>query len=86
MPTPRGADDPVVLELDDFRFPAVAEPPDGVIVERDVWVRPGANGLYDASGQPIVDSFLRRGFDLGHYPRFGLGVGNLRRNRSAVAA
>lgn len=68
MPTPRGADDPVVLELDDFRFPAVAEPPDGVIVERDVWVRPGANGLYDASGQPIVDSFLRRGFDLGHYP------------------
>lgn len=68
MLTSRGADEPVILELGDFRFPAIPEPPEGVIVHHNVWLRPGANGLYDAGGQPIAESFLRRGFDLSHYP------------------
>jgi len=59
---------PVVLELADFRFPAISELPSGVVVCKNVWVHPGAGGLYDKKGQPIFESFLRRGFDLQHYP------------------
>ena len=68
MPTPSDAIEPVVVGLPDFRLPAIPEPPEGVVLRRDVWLLPGANGVYDASGAPIVESFLRRGFDLGHYP------------------
>ncbi|MEI6636128.1 MAG: glycosyltransferase family 61 protein, partial [Planctomycetota bacterium] len=68
MLTPAGFHEPVVLELADFRLPTIPEPPDGVILRHNVWLCPGASGLYDAAGQPIVESFLRRGFDLGHYP------------------
>lgn len=68
MLTPCGFDEPVVLELADYQLPAISEPPDGVIIRRNVWLRPGLNGLYDATGEPILESFLRRGFDLNHFP------------------
>ena len=68
MLTPAGFHEPDVLELADFRLPTIPEPPDGVILRHNVWLCPEASGLYDAAGQPIVESFLRRGFDLGHYP------------------
>lgn len=68
MLTPHGFDEPVVLELADYQLPPIPELPDGEIVRRNVWLRPGLNGLYDANGEPIVESFLRRGFDLGHFP------------------
>ncbi len=68
MPTPSDSIEPVVVGLADFHLPAIPEPPDGVVLRHDVWLLPGANGLYDAAGTPIVESFLRRGFDLGHYP------------------
>ena len=68
MPTPSDFTEPVVVGLSDYRLPAIPEPPDGVVLRQDVWLVPGANGLYDAAGTPVVESFLRRGFDLDHYP------------------
>jgi hypothetical protein len=62
------ADDPVVLGLADLGLPDLPEPPEGLVALDDVWLVPGANGLYAADGRPIHDTFLRRGFDLAHYP------------------
>jgi capsular polysaccharide biosynthesis protein len=62
------SDMPVVLGLADLGLPDLPEPPAGLIALDDVRLLPGANGLHDAGGRPIRESFLRRGFDLDHYP------------------
>jgi len=66
--TPGDGIEPVVVGLPAFRLPAIPEPPDGVVVRHGVWLLPGVSGIHDASGMPVIESFLRRGFDLGHYP------------------
>ena len=58
----------VILDASDFGIPDAAEPPEGMATFHQVWIHPNETGLYDLNGNPILESFLRRGPDLGHYP------------------
>lgn len=68
MTMPRSADVPAILGPDDFILEPIPEPADGVAVLRDVWLLPGSEGLHDAGGTPIEESFLRRGPGLRRFP------------------
>ncbi len=58
----------LILDASDFDTPEAPEPLEGISTFHHVWIHPGEFGLYDSNGMPILESFLRRGPDLRHYP------------------
>ncbi len=50
-----------VLGLDHFRKPEPGLAPEGWVEQRQVLLFPGGHGVFDIQGQPIAESFLRRG-------------------------
>ena len=63
-----------VLDLEDRGITAGPEPPEGTRNLVDVWLHPGSNGLHDADGHPIVETFLRRGADRKSFPHGNAGT------------